>query len=76
VNKIIENIAAAIKVKTYVTVVLVTAYSSLVIRGEPIPDYFQNLMMIVIGFYFGTQFDAKNTVRTDNNACKNIQSKQ
>jgi len=58
IEKLIDNIAATIKVKTYVTVVLVTVYASLVIRGVPIPDYFQNLMMIVIGFYFGTQFES------------------
>jgi len=62
-NKILENIAAVIKVKTYVTIVLVTVYASLVIRGEPIPDYFQNLMMIVIGFYFGTQYEGNNYKR-------------
>jgi len=63
VEKLLENIAAAIKVKTYVTVVLVSVYASLVIRGEPIPDYFQNTMMIVIGFYFGTQYESNNIER-------------
>ena len=59
-KKLLVNIANLIKVKTYVTVVFVTVFASMVLRGIEVPPYFQNLLSIIIGFYFGTQYEARN----------------
>jgi hypothetical protein len=60
IEKLLENIAELIKVKTYVTVVIVTVFAVLVLRGIDVPNYFQNLLYGIICFYFGTQYEQKN----------------
>jgi hypothetical protein len=59
-KKLFDNIAELVKVKTYVTVVIVTVFAILVLRGIEVPTYFQNLLYGIICFYFGTQYEQKN----------------
>lgn len=57
--KILENIAALIKVKTIVTMVVIAVFAYLALT-EAIPA--DNVMVIVtavVSFYFGTQHEKK-----------------
>jgi hypothetical protein len=40
--------------QAFITVSLVLAFIVLVLRAQPIPDVFVNLLMIVVGYWFGT----------------------
>lgn len=54
---ITKNLAALIKVKTIVTFVVIVVYAVLALRGNITPENVQNLTMVVVAFYFGTQLD-------------------
>lgn len=64
-NKIIENIAKLINVKSIVTVVLLFVFSFLSIKGVVNSDQFLSIFTVVIAFYFGTQFEKKATQKDD-----------
>jgi hypothetical protein len=42
-------------IQSLVTVILIGVYAYQVVRGQPTPDTFINIMMIVIGFWFGSK---------------------
>ena len=54
-KKIIENIANLIKVKTIVTFMVLLIFSILALKGEISSENVQNVTLMVIAFYFGTQ---------------------
>lgn len=56
----IENLANLIKVKTIVTFALVIVFSVLALRGSIPSEYVQNIVLMVIAFYYGTQHEKKN----------------
>ena len=60
-NEVVKNLAALIKVKTIVTVLMVLLYAVLALKGTIKPDSVSDVMLIVIGFYFGTQHEKQNT---------------
>jgi len=55
--KILNNLAALIKVKTLVTLALIAVFSILAVRGSISPDNVTNVVLMVISFYFGTQME-------------------
>lgn len=55
--KIIDNLAALIKVKTLVTFVVVAVFAVLALRGDIEPDNIMLIVSTVIAFYFGTQHE-------------------
>ena len=55
--KILNNIAALIKVKTIVTFVVTAIFAILAIRGDIEPSVVMSVVVMVIGFYFGTQHE-------------------
>ena len=55
--KILSNIAALIKVKTIVTFVVTAIFAILAIRGDIEPSVVMSVVVMVIGFYFGTQHE-------------------
>ena len=55
----IKNLANLIKVKTIVTLIVILVFAVLALRGDISPDNVMNVVLIVIGFYFGTQFEKK-----------------
>lgn len=55
----IKNLANLIKVKTIVTLVVILVFAVLALRGIITPDNVMNVVMTVIGFYFGTQYEKK-----------------
>lgn len=55
----LENIAALIKVKTIVTLVVIAIFAVLSLRGDITPDNVMIVVSTVIAFYFGTQAEKK-----------------
>lgn len=58
-NKVVENIANLIKVKTIVTLVIALVFAVLAIRGTISPDNVMIIISMVVSFYFGTQHEKK-----------------
>lgn len=56
-KNIIENLAKLINVKTIVTFAIVLVFSILALKGEITPENVQNVTLMVIAFYFGTQYE-------------------
>lgn len=57
--KLLENIAALIKVKTIVTLVVMAVFVVLSLRGNISADNAMLVVSMVISFYFGTQHEKK-----------------
>lgn len=49
-----------IKVKTIVTLVLTVVFAILSCYGKIAPEQFLTIFTVVIGFYFGTQYEKNN----------------
>lgn len=54
---ILKNLAALVKVKTLVTLVVLTVFAVLALRGDIVPDSVMLIVSTVIAFYFGTQHE-------------------
>ena len=57
--KLLENIAALIKVKTLVTLMVLIVFAVLALRGAIEADNVMMVVTSVIAFYFGTQHEKK-----------------
>ena len=56
---ILKNLAALVKVKTIVTLVVITIFAVLALKGSITPDNVMIVVSTVIAFYFGTQNEKK-----------------
>ena len=54
-DKFLQNIANLIKVKTIVTLMVVTVFSVLALNGNISADNVMIIVSMVVSFYFGTQ---------------------
>ena len=57
--EILKNIAALFKVKTIVTLVVISIFAALSLRGDITPDNAMIIISMVVSFYFGTQAEKK-----------------
>ena len=57
--EILKNIAALIKVKTIVTLVVISIFAVLSLRGDITADNVMIVVSTVIAFYFGTVAEKK-----------------
>ncbi len=57
---LVKNLANLVKVKTIVTLVIVAIFCVLALRGDVSPDNVQDIVLMVISFYFGTQIEKKS----------------
>ena len=57
---VLKNLAALIKVKTIVTICVLAVWMSLSLSGADIPESVNNISLMVIAFYFGTQAERKS----------------
>ena len=57
--EILKNLAALVKVKTIVTLVVITVFAVLALRGDLLPDNVMIIISMVVSFYFGTQHEKK-----------------
>lgn len=58
-EEFIKNIAALIKVKTIVTLVVISVFAYLALTGAITADNVMIVVSTVIAFYFGTQYEKK-----------------
>ena len=58
-EKLKNNLANLIKVKTIVTLVVIAVFSVLALKGAISPDNVMLIVTYVISFYFGTQHEKK-----------------
>lgn len=56
-EQIIKNLANLIKVKTIVTLMVVTVFTVLAVRGVISADKVMIIISMVVSFYFGTQHE-------------------
>ena len=56
-KKFTENLAALLKVKTIVTLVVITVFAVLALKGNIQPDNVMIIISMVVSFYFGTQHE-------------------
>ena len=54
-----NNLAALIKVKTIVTLVVIAVFAVLALTGQLQPDTVMTIVTMVVAFYFGTQSEKK-----------------
>ena len=50
-----KNLAALLKVKTIVTLVVIAVFAALALAGVLQPDTVMTIVTMVVAFYFGTQ---------------------
>ena len=55
----LQNLAALIKVKTIVTLVVTSIFAVLALQGRISPDNVMIIVSMVVSFYFGTQAEKK-----------------
>lgn len=55
--EILKNIAALVKVKTIVTLVVISVFAYLALKGAISADNVMIVVSTVIAFYFGTQHE-------------------
>lgn len=55
----IKNLAALIKVKTIVTLVVVAVFAVMALQSKLQPDTVMTIVTMVVAFYFGTQSERK-----------------
>lgn len=58
-KNILQNLAKLIDVKTFVTFAVLAVFAILALRGDISSDNVTNLTLMVVSFYFGTQFEKK-----------------
>ena len=54
---LLKNLAALIKVKTLVTIVVIAIFAVLSLRGDISADNAMIIISMVVSFYFGTQHE-------------------
>ena len=55
----LKNIVELIKVKTIVTIIVLAVWAYLAVTGAISADALNNVTLMVIAFYFGTQYERK-----------------
>ena len=58
-KKMLENLAALLKVKTIVTMVVTAVFAVLALNGTISADNVMIITSMVVSFYFGTQHERK-----------------
>lgn len=56
-NKLIENLANLVKVKTLVTMAVCVVFAVLALKGTINADNVMIIVSMVVSFYFGTQHE-------------------
>ena len=60
-KELIKNLSNLVKVKTFITLVVIIVFAVLSLRGDIAPDNVMVIVSTVVAFYFGTQSE-KNKV--------------
>lgn len=62
-NDFLKNLAALIKVKTFITLVVLAVFAVLALRGDITADNVMVIVSTVVAFYFGTQHEQEAPVQ-------------
>ena len=54
-NRLVDNLANLVKVKTIVTLIVAAVFAVLSLNGTISPDNVMIIISMVVSFYFGTQ---------------------
>lgn len=57
----LKNIVELVKVKTIVTIIVLAVWAYLAVTGAISADAVNNVTLMVIAFYFGTQYERKSS---------------
>ena len=57
----LKNIVELVKVKTIVTIIVLAVWAYLAVTGAVSADAVNNVTLMVIAFYFGTQYERKGS---------------
>lgn len=60
-----EALAKLIKVKTLITLAMTLVFCILAVIGIIGAELFMSVFTVIIGFYFGTQSEKKETIKTE-----------
>lgn len=60
-ERLLQNLADLIKVKTLVTLAVTIVFCVLALLGKIDTQSVMSVVLLVIGFYFGTQHEKNNT---------------
>lgn len=55
-----ERLCKLIDVKSLVTLTLTGVFAYMNITGLEVPETFKTIYVMIIGFYFGTQYEKRN----------------
>lgn len=58
-DKLKQNFSNLVKVKTIVTLVVISVFATLALKGDISPDNVMLIVTCVVSFYFGTQHEKK-----------------
>ncbi len=58
-KELLKNLAEMVKVKTIITLVLLGIYGYLAVTGVINAGSVENLLLMAVSFYFGTQHEKK-----------------
>lgn len=58
-----KTIAALLKIKSIVTIVVISVFAVLALRGDIQPDNVMIIISMVVSFYFGTQHEKTGEVK-------------
>ena len=58
----LKNIVELVKVKTIVTIIVLAVWAYLAVTGAISADAVNNVTLMVIAFYFGTQYERKGSL--------------
>ena len=56
-KQMLASLSALLKVKTIVTLVVISVFAVLALRGDLAPDNVMIIISMVVSFYFGTQHE-------------------
>lgn len=59
-----ERLARLVTIKSLVTLAATAVFSVLAVRGTVSPQEFLTVYTVIVGFYFGTQFEKTGGNRT------------
>lgn len=53
---ILQRISALLSVKSIITLAFVSTYLAMVLQGQEVPSLFENILTMIVSFFFGYQF--------------------
>ena len=62
-NELLKNMASLVKVKTFITLVVLAVFAVLALRGDITADNVMVIVSTVTAFYFGTQHEKDGPVQ-------------